>query len=104
MTISVDCLLHDSFEIFIECFDEPLLRLRAPVPYRTFPESVVGQVSFHEFPRKVEMHLLTSHFPANPFSLWSWLVRVAESIHYNDLLLSDFGGLGHIRVFIDDEE
>jgi hypothetical protein len=29
---------------------------------------------------------------------------VVESVHYNVLLLSDLGGLRHIRVLINDDE
>jgi hypothetical protein len=41
MPTPVDSLLHDSFEIYIELREEPLLGLFARALYREFPESVV---------------------------------------------------------------
>lgn len=42
MLSSVDGLLQVTFKMFIEARDKPFLRLPACIPYREFPESVVG--------------------------------------------------------------
>lgn len=38
------------------------------------------------FPRKLASYPLTDYFHANPIFLWSWLMWVVESVHYNVLL------------------
>ena len=96
ISTSVDGLLHDTFEIFVGGQDKLPLGLLARVLYRKFPEPVVECTSVHGLSRELKRHLLQSHFPANPFPSWSWLILVLESIHYRVFLLSDFGGLGHI--------